>query len=114
MLAAYNAGPGRYDEYLSTSRPLPAETRNYVAAILPLIGVSDSAEPIMVAIADPNAWRRAPLFVARSTDIHSADSMQLDQRSTDMPATPPVRNVSAIEPRSDGLFVVRPNAGEPR
>jgi len=27
MLAAYNAGPGRYDEYLSTARPLHAETR---------------------------------------------------------------------------------------
>jgi len=114
MLAAYNAGPGRYDEYLSTGRPLPAETRNYVAAILPLIGVGDNAEPIMVATVDPNAWRRAPLFVARSTDTHPADSMQSDQRSTNMPATPPVRDVSAIEPRSDGLFVVRAGAGEPQ
>ncbi|WP_156461336.1 lytic transglycosylase domain-containing protein [Devosia sp. Root436] len=26
MLAAYNAGPGRYDEYLATGRPLPAES----------------------------------------------------------------------------------------
>ena len=32
MLAAYNAGPGRYDEHRSTGRPLPAETRAYVAA----------------------------------------------------------------------------------
>lgn len=111
-LAAYNAGPDRYDEYLSTGRPLPAETRNYVAAILPLIGVDDSIEPIMVATADPNAWRRAPLFVARSTDTLPTDSMQSDQRSTDPPATPPVRDISAIGPRSDGLFVVRANAGE--
>ncbi|MFZ5617667.1 MAG: lytic transglycosylase domain-containing protein [Pseudomonadota bacterium] len=114
MLAAYNAGPGRYDEYLSTDRPLPAETRNYVAAILPLIGVGDNVERIIVATADPNAWRRAPLFVARSTDIQSADSMQSDQRSTNMPATHPVRDVSAIEPRSDGLFVVSASAGEPQ
>lgn len=27
MLAAYNAGPGRYDAYLQTGRVLPAETR---------------------------------------------------------------------------------------
>lgn len=113
MLAAYNAGPERYDEYLSMGRPLPAETRNYVAAILPLIGVGDSAEPIMVATADPNAWRRAPLFVARSTDILSADSMQPDRRSAAAP-TLPVRDVSAIEPRSDGLFVPRDNTGEPQ
>jgi soluble lytic murein transglycosylase-like protein len=112
MLAAYNAGPGRYDEHLSTGRPLPAETRAYVAAILPLIGVGDSVEPVMIAAADPNAWRRASLFVARSTDTHSADSMRSDQRSADTPAILSVRDVSAIEPRSDGLFVVRASAGE--
>ena len=112
MLAAYNAGPGRYDEYLSAGRPLPAETRDYVAAIFPLIEAGDGAEPIMVAAVTPDAWRRAPLFVARSTDTHSADSMQSDKRSTDMPATPPVRDVSAIEPRSEGLFVTRASTGE--
>src|SRR5262249_53565991 len=31
--AAYNAGPGRLREFLSSHRPLPAETRNYVLAI---------------------------------------------------------------------------------
>ena len=31
MLAAYNAGPGRYDEYLAGVRELPRETRDYVA-----------------------------------------------------------------------------------
>lgn len=33
MLAAYNAGPGRYLESLRTGRPLPAETRAYVRKI---------------------------------------------------------------------------------
>ena len=35
FLAAYDAGPGRLDDYLTRNRPLPAETRNYVAAIGP-------------------------------------------------------------------------------
>jgi len=33
LLAAYNAGPERYDEYLHDGRPLPAETRAYLATI---------------------------------------------------------------------------------
>lgn len=110
MLAAYNAGPGRYDEYLSTGRPLPAETRDYVAAILPSIGAGDSAQPVMVAAVTPNAWRRAPLFVERSIEARSADSMHADQRSADSLA----RDVSAIGPRSDGLFVARSSAGAPQ
>ncbi len=38
FLAAYNAGPGRLDDYLTRNRPLPAETRRYVAAISPNLG----------------------------------------------------------------------------
>ena len=35
FLAAYNAGPGRYEDHLATGRPLPVETRAYVAALTP-------------------------------------------------------------------------------
>jgi soluble lytic murein transglycosylase-like protein len=33
LFAAYNAGPERYDEYLRDGRPLPPETRAYLATI---------------------------------------------------------------------------------
>jgi len=39
FLAAYNAGPRRYEDYLTRGRPLPEETRNYVAALAPMIGL---------------------------------------------------------------------------
>ena len=40
FLAAYNAGPYRLDDYLSNNRPLPDETRRYVAMIGPnIVGV---------------------------------------------------------------------------
>ena len=37
FLAAYNAGPGRLDDYLTRNRTLPLETRRYVASIGPKI-----------------------------------------------------------------------------
>ena len=37
FLAAYNAGPNRLDDYLTRNRPLPDETRHYVAKIGPNI-----------------------------------------------------------------------------
>ncbi len=33
LFAAYSAGPARYEQHLRTGRPLPAETRNYIAAL---------------------------------------------------------------------------------
>lgn len=47
FLAAYNAGPERYEEYLTRRVPLPWETRRYVAMIAPRIrgvapGTSDT------------------------------------------------------------------------
>lgn len=33
LFAAYNAGPARYARHLATGRPLPAETRAYLAAV---------------------------------------------------------------------------------
>ena len=38
MLAAYNAGPDRADAYIASGRPLPAETRAYVATIASALG----------------------------------------------------------------------------
>ncbi|RWO70212.1 MAG: lytic transglycosylase domain-containing protein [Mesorhizobium sp.] len=40
FLAAYNAGPGRYEEHLATGRPLPRETIDYVRKLTPLINGS--------------------------------------------------------------------------
>ena len=45
FLAAYNAGPGRLDDYLTRNRTLPLETRRYVAAIGPKISGYDPQKP---------------------------------------------------------------------
>ncbi|GAP25579.1 murein transglycosylase [Gluconobacter frateurii NBRC 101659] len=59
FLAAYNDGPGSLDSYLRRGRPLPRETRRYVASIGPRIaGITPhnrSAADLLVAQHDPNA-----------------------------------------------------------
>jgi len=113
FLAAYSAGPGRYEKYLA-GRPLPAETRAYVATLAPLVGGGDLTGPVMVAAADPLAWTRSPLFVAPSGRSETVAPVQRETASEDSSATDPARDQGAIAPRTDGLFVSRNSAGGPR
>src|SRR3546814_16802009 len=77
FLAAYNAGPRRYEQHLA-GRPLPAETRAYIAALAPLVGGGDTTIPVTVAAADPDAWMRAPVFVGRAEAAPAVAPTQLD------------------------------------
>ncbi len=101
-IAAYNAGPGRYDEALN-GRPLPTETRAYVAAVASAIG---SGGILMVA-ADPLAWTRAPLFIAQPDRRSAVDTIPAERSSVTAPNAAPARNLSDIVPRLGGLFVAR-------
>ncbi|GBR36922.1 murein transglycosylase [Neoasaia chiangmaiensis NBRC 101099] len=65
FLAAYNAGPARYDEHLATGRPLPAETVSYVASVARLLNGAGSAaisRQIDSTSAAPD-WRSGAMFV---------------------------------------------------
>ncbi|MEQ1541828.1 MAG: lytic transglycosylase domain-containing protein [Novosphingobium sp.] len=73
FLAAYNAGPGRYEDYVRRGRPLPAETVTYVARIAPQLQsggtvMATSAAPALQPAARPAVipWTQASLFIARS------------------------------------------------
>jgi hypothetical protein len=60
FLAAYNAGPARLDDYLTRNRPLPDETRHYVARIGPnIIGV----QPQRPSPASGYAMNQVPLNI---------------------------------------------------
>lgn len=109
-IAAYNAGPGRYEASLN-GRPLPAETRAYVATVALALNGGATANPVMVATVDPFAWTHAPLFIVQPDRRPAADPSSDERRSTDTISTPVVRDVSAIVPQSNGLFVARADAG---
>lgn len=72
MLAAYNAGPGRYDDHRSTGRALPPETRAYVAALVPVLGGAAASETSVRRADPPPDWREAAIFVVRSADGRSS------------------------------------------
>ena len=48
FLAAYNAGPARYEAYLA-GRPLPPETRAYVSALAPVTLTRRAVSPVRSA-----------------------------------------------------------------
>ncbi len=84
MLAAYNAGPGRYDEHRSTGHPLPAETRAYVAALAPILGGAAASEAPLSAPPPPPDWRDAPLFIVRPNDSRATVAPSSDAQSRDL------------------------------
>ncbi|MBZ6378847.1 lytic transglycosylase domain-containing protein [Pacificimonas sp. ICDLI1SI03] len=121
MLAAYNAGPGRYDDFVSHGRPLPPETVGYLAQLTAAIGTSGAAEVAVSAPPDPFAWRRAALFVRTASAASEGVSVQSDDEEpapelpTDGATSGDVSAVAlpASEP-ADTLFVPRARAGRPQ
>jgi hypothetical protein len=104
MLAAYNAGPARYDEYRATGRPLPVETRAYVAALAPVLGGVAAPGGLLSASSPPLDWRKAPLFAARSGGTRTAASSPPGTHSTEI-------RVINMEPQHGDIFVARASDG---
>jgi len=111
FLAAYNAGPGRYEDYRDRHRPLPPETIAYVAALVPFVGGDAIDGPVLPAASDPSSWTQAPLFIVRSASAEPADRRTNKPPANDRPTVVAVRDVSAIAPQSGGLFVAISAAG---
>jgi hypothetical protein len=107
FLAAYNAGPRRYEDYRDGRRSLPSETVAYVAALLPLIDGNGSARPAIRSVSGLSLWIKAPLFVGRDDSTRAAIHPAPIRTAIDTTAAAATRDLSAIMPRSDGLFVAR-------
>jgi soluble lytic murein transglycosylase-like protein len=104
FLAAYNAGPGRYESHLATGRPLPGETQDYLAILAPMIG-GKQADGKIVAVAASLKLARSPLFVLRSASSSSNDRPSPRVRPDRPSDVRPVVDLSALVPQSGNLFV---------
>ena len=106
FLAAYNAGPARYEAYLA-GRPLPAETRAYVAALAPLAGGRAITRPLGVTTVEAIPWKRAWLFVGQPDREKTVAAVPVKPLPNDLGTAAAVSDVVAIAPGPAGLFVAR-------
>jgi hypothetical protein len=112
FLAAYNAGPGRYEDHLATGRPLPSETRAYVAALAPLLRDGGSM-PGNIITAIIHSWTDAPLFPVQRSDSSTVPPPLSDGVSKQRSVAPSAADWTGLAPQSEGLFA-RLSARGPR
>jgi len=103
FLAAYNAGPGRYEEHLATGRPLPSETLSYMAAVASLIGlrVEDREN---VAAAEAASWTSASIFASRTATSYAVAQSSANTRMQGGAPAVKAQVQSALAPLAEGLF----------
>lgn len=106
FLAAYNAGPRRYEEHLRTGRPLPLETQRYVAMLAPIIdGGHMDDRPFIVA--NVGAWLHSLLFPVQSSGKPADDKSLFAAPPERQPTVRAPVDLSGLAPQSGNLFVRR-------
>src|SRR5258705_1114954 len=113
FLAAYNAGPERYERHLGTGRSLASETQAYVAALAPVLDLEPRDGGASVA-SHVVPWRQSPLFVGRlessPVDRRSAPALLLKSLSDVLSGA----SRTVLTPHAEGLFVRRSNGTRAR
>lgn len=100
FLAAYNAGPKRFEDYRVGLRPLRDETRRYLstlAQMLPDLQIANAQPPMRVA----TDWHVSSLFAGTVT-TPSTSNIAAD---TPAPENAVAAHAFALGPQSNGMFV---------
>ena len=104
FLAAYNAGPARYEDHLATGRALPAETRAYLAVLAPLLG-DDGVGDSGAAHAVLRDWTEAPLFAAHAESAATKSPASAASRFRQVSVGKAAADWTGLAPQAQGLFV---------
>ena len=91
LFGAYHAGPERYRQFLIEGRPLPPETRAYMANITASLGAARTLSPLRPPQPNPPATKPPFLFIYRAGPPAAE------------PADTPTEGIA----KSDPLFAVR-------
>ena len=94
FLAAYNAGPNRLDDYLANQRPLPDETRHYVASIGPSLRYGS---PRVHSPAEQFAMNQLPINIPPGPR-YGYGAVPAVQVASATPYSPPVFTQAAVQP----------------
>jgi hypothetical protein len=103
FLAAYNAGPGRYERHLATGRALPHQTLAYVATLAPIIEGKQTDEKT-VTVARSFVWTSSPFFAVRTASRSSRDRSSNGLHPDRSPGDRAAVDLSVLVPQSNRLF----------
>ena len=102
FLAAYNAGPSRWEDYRSGARPLPGETVRYLSRLAPLIGGGAALASGVSSQPTTLPARAAPIFVALNVAVPSVQPVTERERILRI-----IAENEAVLGARDQLFVAR-------
>ena len=106
FLAAYNAGPKRYEEHLTSGRPLPDETQAYVTRLAPLIDIEQRERGTPVGRRS-GPWPQASVFLARIDSSPAGGKLAPGVCTANAPNAVSKSGMTALVPHARGLFVPR-------
>ena len=110
FLAAYNAGPARWEDFVTAGRPLPAETRAYLAKLAPIVGSAATDDRgLLASIA--RSWTEASLFPEQGSDTSDGVKTAPRPQQSTIPNISPPQDWTGLAPQSDGLFITLSSGG---
>jgi soluble lytic murein transglycosylase-like protein len=105
FLAAYNAGPGRYERHLASGRPLPDETQAYVATLAPMI-TRARTNVQLGAVAKSFAWANSSLFAPCTAGVSPDASSRANVRQNCSSRARKLSQIREWQPESRGRPIV--------